>query len=267
MSSENGTDTAGEGLDEASGYAALSKVVLADRPLSEVLEEVALLAKQMLTQAPEVSVTLLKGRQAQTAAFTGPLAIHLDERQYEKGFGPCLDAAVSGETIKLATDDPDSPYLDFCEIARRQGVTHSLSVGLPVATPTIGGLNVYSSTDRPLSVDAERIVGTFASFTGILLASAGLHSDLADLEEQLERAVQSRAIVDQAKGIIMAQNRCSGEEAFRMLVRASQDRNIKLRILAERLVASVAGATEAGVRGQANKGPSRSDAGRGPGSE
>ena len=212
------------------------KVVIADRPLSEVLEEVALLAKRMQPEITEVSLTLLRGRQAETAAFTGPLAIHLDERQYEKGFGPCLDAAGSGETIKLAMDDPDRLYPDFCRIARRQGVTHTLSVGLPVATPTVGGLNVYGSTGRPFSEDADRIVGTFASFTEILLASAGLHSDLADLTEQLERAVKSRAVVDQAKGIIMAQNR----------------------------VASVAGA-EAGVRNQAGKGTSRPDGGRKPG--
>jgi GAF domain-containing protein len=244
MSEETGTDTAG-GLDEASGYAVLSRIVVPDRPLSEVLEEVALLAKQMLPEAPEVSVTLLRGPQAETAAFTGPLAIHLDERQYETGFGPCLDAAASGATIKLATEDPVSPYPHFCQIAQRQGVTHSISVGLPVVTPTVGALNVYSSTGRPFSPDAERIVGTFASFTGIVLASAGLHRDLADLAEQLELAVQSRAVVDQAKGIIMGQNRCSSEEAFQVLVRASQARNIKLRVLAERVVASATRPTNA----------------------
>jgi GAF domain-containing protein len=234
------TNTAGR-LAEASGYAALSKVAVAGRPLSHVLEEVALLAQRMLPQTTDVSVTLLKGSQAQTAAFTGALAIHLDERQYEKGFGPCLDAAVSGEKVKVAVDDTDSPYPDFCQIARRQGVTHSLSVGLPVTTPTVGGLNLYSATGRPFSEEAERIAGTFASFAGVVLASAGLHRDLADLGEQLELALQSRAVIDQAKGVIMAQNRCSGEEAFQILVRASQHRNVKLRVLAERVVASVSG--------------------------
>lgn len=237
---EKGTDTAGS-LAEASGYAALSKVVLAGRPISQVLEEVALLAQRMLPTATEVSVTLLNGSQTQTAAFTGALAVQLDERQYETGFGPCLDAAVSGEKIKVTVDDMDSPYPDFCEIARRQGVTHSLSVGLPVTTPTVGGLNLYSATGRPFSEEAERIVSTFASFAGIVLASAGLHRDLADLGEQLEVALQSRAVIDQAKGVIMAQNRCSAEKAFQILVRASQHRNVKLRVLAERVVAGVAG--------------------------
>jgi len=238
--SENSTTLAGAGRDEATAYAALSRLVLTHRPLSEVLDEVALLAKQVLPETPEVSVTLLKGDQAQTAAFTGPVALELDERQYEKGFGPCLDAAVSGEKITLTTADPDSPYPDWAQIARRLGVTHTLSVGFPVAAPTVGALNVYNSTGRPFSHDSERILGNFASVAGIVLAAAGLHQNLADLAAQLEVAVRSRAVIDQAKGIIMAQNRCSGEEAFLMLVRTSQNRNLKLRYLAEQLVASVA---------------------------
>ena len=73
-----------------------------------------------------------------------------------------------------------------------------------------------------------------------MLASAGLHQSLADLAAQLEVAVRSRAVIDQAKGIIMAQNRCSSEEAFLMLTRTYQNRNLKLRYLAEQLVASIA---------------------------
>ncbi len=237
--------------DEASAYAALSKVVLADRPLSEVLEEVVLLAKQVLPETPEVSVTLLKGDHAETSAFTGAVAIELDERQYDTGFGPCLDAAASGEKIKLVMADPDNPYPDFAEMAQRQGVSHSMSVGIPIATPTVGALNVYGSTGRPFTADAERIVGTFASFAGIVLASAGLHQDLADLAGQLNSAVRSRAVIDQAKGVIMAQNRCSGDEAFQLLVRTSQNRNLKLRLLAQQLVETVA--QPLGANGTARK--------------
>jgi GAF domain-containing protein len=243
MSEENSTDNVSSAHgrpDEGSAYAALSKMVLAERPPSEVLEEVALLAKHLLPETPEVSVTLLKGDQAETAAFTGALAVELDERQYEKGFGPCLDAAVSGTKIKLTMADSDELYPDWRQIARREGVTHSLSVGIPVATPKVGALNVYNSTGRPFTEDSVRIMGTFASFAGIVLASAGLHQDLADLAAQLDAAVRSRAVIDQAKGIIMAQNRCSGEEAFHLLVRTSQIRNLKLRRLAEQLVDSVA---------------------------
>jgi len=74
----------------------------------------------------------------------------------------------------------------------------------------------------------------------MVLANAGLHQDLYDLQAQMQQALRSRAIIDQAKGIIMAQNRCSGEEAFQVLVRASQARNVKLARLAAQLVDGVA---------------------------
>jgi GAF domain-containing protein len=242
MSEANSTNDVArgpDGLDEASAYAALSRIVLPGRPMQEILEEVAGLAKRVLPEAPEVSVTLMEDDRAHTAAFTGVVAIELDERQYAKGFGPCLDAAVSGSKINLTMDDPDPAYPDFCQLGQRFGVTHSLSVGIPVSTPTVGALNLYNSTGRAFSSEAGRIADTFASFAGIVLATAGLHRDLADLTAQLQSAVRSRAVIDQAKGIIMAQNRCSGEEAFQLLVRASQHRNLKLRLLAEQLVSSV----------------------------
>jgi GAF domain-containing protein len=226
-------------LDEAGGYAELSRIVLPGRPLSEVLEEMAQLAKRVLPEAPEVSMTLLKGDHAETVAFTGSIAIALDERQYEKGYGPCLDAAASGERIRLVMADPDNLYPDLARAALEEGVTHCLSVGMPLPTPTLGAMNVYNPTGRPISDDEERIAATFASFAAIVLASAGLHQDLSELDEQLKAAVQSRAVIDQAKGIIMAQNRCSADDAFRLLVRASQTRNLKLRTLAEQLAAGV----------------------------
>jgi GAF domain-containing protein len=239
---DHATDTAAApaALDEASGYAELSRIALPGRPFRDVIEEVALLAKRVLPEAPEVSMTLLTGDQAETAAFTGAVAVELDERQYDKGYGPCLDAAASGELISLVMTDPDNPYPDFAQAALRQGVTHSLSVGLPVAAPTVGALNVYNLTGRPFSEDAHRIASTFAGFAGVVLVSATLHRDIADLAGHLKAAVQSRAVIDQAKGIIMAQNRCSADDAFRLLVRTSQGRNLKLRVLAERLVAGVA---------------------------
>jgi hypothetical protein len=67
----------------------------------------------------------------------------------DDGFGPCLDAAVSGQTIKLTMDDPDTPYPDFCTTAQRQGVTHTISVGLPVATRSVGALKSWGTSTAP----------------------------------------------------------------------------------------------------------------------
>src|SRR3954451_9028817 len=88
-------------IDAFSVFAELGRVVLGDEPLGAVLERVAGLAAKAIPEASEVSVTLMEGGRAHTVAFTGSLAVQLDERQYETGWGPCLDAAVSGHTITV----------------------------------------------------------------------------------------------------------------------------------------------------------------------
>jgi GAF domain-containing protein len=226
----------GREADETSALAALGAVLLVDRPLSDVLEEMTILAKRVMPETSEISLTLLRADHAQTAAFTGRIALELDERQYDKGYGPCLDAAASGETIRLAMADPANPYPDLARAALQQGVTHSLSVGLAVPTPTIGALNIYSSTGQAFGADAERVAGTFATVVGLVLVKAGLHEDLEELAGHLEAAVRSRAVIDQAKGIVMAQNRCSADAAFQILVRASQNQGLKLAGLAAQIV-------------------------------
>jgi GAF domain-containing protein len=98
------------------------------------------------------------------------------KRQYDAGYGPCLDAAVS---VPVTIDDPDSPYPHFRWAAHRQGVSHSLSVGLPAAGRTTGALNLYTSTGQAFSDDSTRIAGTFAGFAGIVLATLGRYDDAA----------------------------------------------------------------------------------------
>jgi len=236
----NGLDLP-DATDEHRAYAALSLIGFGDQPLVGTLQQVTDLAKQALPEHPEVSVTLLKDDEPTTAAFTADVAIQLDERQYDRGFGPCLDAASSGSTVGLTMSDPHNPYPEFARLAQSLGVTHSLSLGLPVATRTLGALNIYASTGRPFSSEASRIAGTFAGFAGMLLANVVGYHDAVELASQVQEAMRSRAVIEQAKGILMDRNRCSSEQAFTLLSKASQRQNVKLRILAQALVDEAVG--------------------------
>jgi GAF domain-containing protein len=225
-------------LDAATAYAELARIAFSEHSLTETLQKVAGLARQALPDHPVVSVTLIDPERyrPRTVAFTGRLGVHLDERQYASGFGPCLDAAVSGDTIKLTMGGSDARYPDFQRVAQREGVTHSLSVGLSATTRIVGALNIYGLTERVLDPDAVRIALTFGGFAGIVLSNIRAYHDAVDLAAELQEAIRSRAVIDQAKGILMAQNHCSSEEAFQLLTRASQRSNVKLRIVAETLV-------------------------------
>lgn len=232
------TDPAGAGPSPA--LVELGRIVLGEEPLGLVLERVAALAVEAVPSISDASVTLVEREQARTVASTGPVAVRLDERQYETGWGPCLDAAVSGARIVVHTSDPPtSHYPDFAAAAQRVGVTHTLAVGLPLAGAVSAALNLYCR-EPELASAAPDLAQRFAAYAGVAVANAALYASTAERAENLQAAMRSRAVIEQAKGIVMARQGCDPDEAFAFLVRTSQHRNLKLRDVAVAIVRTAA---------------------------
>ncbi|MEO3924152.1 GAF and ANTAR domain-containing protein [Micromonosporaceae bacterium B7E4] len=223
-------------MDPTDAFAELGRIKLSETNLDGVLDQLAQLAKRTIPGAEEVSVTLLRGGDAHTAAFTGRLASDLDEWQYQRGHGPCLDAAQAGATLSLPDMATESRWPDWAERARTEGALSSLSIGLPVQEAVVGALNVYGTRPGAFDDDAITLAQTFAGYAAVALANAHLYDTTATLAQQMQTAMQSRAVIEQAKGIVMAERRCTPEEAFAILVKVSQDSNRKLRDVAAALV-------------------------------
>ncbi|NIZ93369.1 ANTAR domain-containing protein [Kineococcus rubinsiae] len=215
----------------------LTRFVVGEHPLGEVLRRVAQEGVKHIPQASQVSVTLLDRKgSGRSVAFTGDLAAVLDERQYDDGFGPCMDAAQSGISVSVAdTSAPDQLYPDYVAVARRRGVTSSVSSGL-TTSHVMDGINVYCTDGRPLAEETVRLTQEFADVATAALANAALHEEAVAEAEHLRTAMESRAVIEQAKGIVMALHGCDAEEAFRQLSRTSQNANRKLRDVAADLV-------------------------------
>jgi GAF domain-containing protein len=141
MASTNPPD-ATDGPDPSQASAEPARHVNDHQPSEQRLHQIVELAKQTLDGVEDVSLTVIEDGSPRSVVFTGPLAIHLDHHQYEAGFGPCLDAATSGQMIVLDSHD-DTPYREFAQTADRAGVRHVVSVGMPLAQRTIGSLNIY----------------------------------------------------------------------------------------------------------------------------
>jgi GAF domain-containing protein len=225
----------------ASAFAELGRILHDDRPLTPTLQRVAELAQTTIPELTDVSVTLIDDDQPRTVVFTGPLAVDLDERQYAIGFGPCTDAAVSGATILVDTQQPGAAYPDFARVAASRGITHVLSVGLPIPQRTVGALNMYSSADTPFADASIALAETFAGFAAVAITNTVVYHDALDLASNLRLAMESRAVIEQAKGIIVAREHCTSDHAFAVLARMSQRSNIKLRDVAAALVSSAEG--------------------------
>ena len=222
----------------ASTYAELSAIVLDRQPLGAVLRRIAELAVKTIQNVDDASVTLIERGRPRTVAFSGQLAVTLDERQYEDGFGPCLDAARHGQTLLIDTHGEDRVYSEFARQARRAGVRHVLSIGMPALQQTGGGLNLYSAgAAGPFDEATVATATAFAGHAAVTLFNAALYAGAQDEVAQMRQAMASRAQIEQAKGVIMGQQRCTAEEAFTALVEMSSRSNRKLRDIAASVIA------------------------------
>jgi hypothetical protein len=203
--------------------------------LDQVLGRIAQLARRVVPAHPDVSVTLLADDLPRTAVFTGEPAAQLDERQYAAGYGPCLDAAISGHTIRVDTADPVA-YPAFGRAARRHHITEVVSVGLPIPQRTLGALNLYSKDPEPLPPSSVRTVEGFAAYAALAVANAASDHSTTDLAEHVQDAMRSRALIDQAKGILMARLQCDPEAAFAVLTQRAQRERRHVREVAAAVV-------------------------------
>jgi transcriptional regulator with GAF, ATPase, and Fis domain len=235
--------TTSEAVEPDAAFAQLAQINLSDQSLPETLRQIAELAKRMIDGVDETSITVTTQGRPKTMVFTNALAVQLDERQYESGFGPCLDAATTGATIVLNHRDDYPLYPEFTRAALRAGILHTAAVALVVPHRTAGALNLYAAGEEPFTRKAVTFAERFASYAAYAVSNADRIDNAEELARQLQEAMRSRAVIEQAKGIVMAHQGVSADDAFRRLAKQSQDTNTRLRELAARIVAHP---TEAG---------------------
>ncbi len=214
----------------------LARITLADNTLDSVMDKVAALTKRALPGASEVSVTIVKRGKATTAACTGQLALHLDERQYDRGYGPCLDCIDGGQPLMIRDMATETRWPQFAVEAQKHGAGSSMSIPVPVQREVSAALNIYSTQENAFDEDALDLACTFAAYAGVALANMHLYEAQSNVAEQLQIAMASRAVIEQAKGVLMGLRKVTAAEAFDLLREASQRQNMKLRIVAQQVV-------------------------------
>lgn len=170
------------------------------------------------------------------------VATDLDRVQEEAGEGPCLEAIATGEPVEVPDVTASVKWDAWRSRAVARGVRKSLS--LPLATAgedVLAAFNLYSTTAVAFTPEERQAAAAFVEHAAGALMVAIRLAALAELTGHLETALASRGVIDQAKGILMAQQRCSAEDAFDILRRASQARNVKIRDIAVAVVAEVTG--------------------------
>lgn len=214
----------------------LSGLLLAEENQETTLRRVSDLAVRSIASCDAVGVTLFVSGKPTTRAATGGLVYEVDHYQYDIDEGPCLSTMVDDRVVEVEDMATDTRWPRFCEHAADRGVHSSLSFPLFVRGQALGALNLYAHQPAAFSA-ADRETGSmFAAQAAVALANADTYAASVKLAGELREALDSRAVIDQAMGILIGQNGYSQELAFDTLRVTSQSQNRKLRHVAEEIV-------------------------------
>jgi GAF domain-containing protein len=216
----------------------LGRLSLRDLSMQELLQTVADLTRTVMPGHTEASVTLLVKDTPSTVASTGPLATNLDETQYDRGHGPCLHAARTGELTEIADTRTDSRWPDYLARAAEHGALSSLSVPLAIDEDeqVTGALNIYAREPHAFDEVSRSAATRFGPYAAVAAGNLHAYRGALDRADNLRAALESHAVVDQAKGILMARHKLTGDQAFQVLAQMSTKTNRRLRAVAHDLV-------------------------------
>jgi GAF domain-containing protein len=206
---------------------------LAPSDLDATLRQISAASVELLPNVEYSSITVLHSDgELSTAAPTDPLIIRLDAEQYSLREGPCYDAATHDDQVICSDLAADERFPSYGRVAVRMGIRSQVGVRLFDAPKSQGALNLYSTRIGAFD-DLESLSALFAH-------QAGLAISYAHEIETLREAVMSRTVIGTAVGIVMERFKLNDERAFAFLKRLSSHRNVKLRVVAQELVADTA---------------------------
>ncbi len=199
--------------------------------LDQTLANITAAAVEVL---PDVQWSSLSVKHAdgslETVAPTHDVLRDVDAAQYELQEGPCFEAAVDTVHIVSSHLAADERFPRYAPVALEAGIRAQAGIRLFDAQHSNGALNLYSDK-----------VGAFEDLG--VLAQLFAHQSAVALEyarriDQLEEAVTARQLIGQAVGVVMERFGVDDARAFGFLTRLSNQENLKLRLVAERLLAT-----------------------------
>jgi len=226
MTSSNGANASTE------TFAEIARSLLSQEDVQTTLQKIVDLAVVTIDGCDHAGISFLKGGKVDTPAASDDVSRKVDAIQYETGEGPCLSAIRDHEVFQSGDLGREDRWPSFASRAQREtGITSMLSFRLFVEGDTLGALNLFSKATDAFDDNSRTVGVVFAAHAAVALSTA-IH------EEQMDEALASRDLIGQAKGILMAREGVSADEAFDMLRRASQRLNLKLRDVAGQMVQS-----------------------------
>ncbi|MEV4052358.1 GAF and ANTAR domain-containing protein [Amycolatopsis sp. NPDC049688] len=234
------TATASPLFDEVTGaLEALSAVLREEDDFRILLQHICLQVRHAVPGVDEASVTLVTGETPHTATATSSVITELDGDQYRIGDGPCLAAMRGGKIVRTTVADALELWPEFGRGAREAGFGSFLAAPLVADAEFSGAVNCYGRHDDGFEEVEAQLLELYTAAVEAILRVYHRYLRARDTAEHLRAALTSRAVIDQAKGMLMAIRQVGADDAFALLVEQSQRENTKLREVAEKFVERV----------------------------
>jgi hypothetical protein len=213
----------------------LADLHLPEETLDTILGHIGRLGVDTLEGWDAAATSLVEGNKVATFGTTDQRIDPIDQSQYETGKGPCV-YALGGDVMYFDGDPEEPRWRQFAEAAATQGVYSVVSFPLKLGEEVMGALNFYSN-ERDALRPGQREEGLlYAGQAAVALSNAKQYMAQGSQISHLEQGLETRTMIGQATGLLMAQEGLTSEEAFQKLVAVSQTSNLKLRDIAQRYV-------------------------------
>ena len=228
-----------------------SREISQPRDLQTTLNIIVTTAAHSLPGIDHVGITIASSDGSmETRASSDTFVTELDVLQYELGEGPCVHAMTVQAVTTVDWAGQDRRWPRFMPLAVAKGLRSQLGMRLYNEKDTLGGLNMYSTSSDTIDPDAIHMAELFAAHASLVLGHARR-------EEQLSAAMATRKVIGQAIGILMERHAMDEDGAFAYLTRVSSHTNVKLRGVAQEIVAQRNDQSKALVQRSVSRSPDR----------
>lgn len=217
--------------DAAALAASLQALAHLDSPsvgFAPALQQAVTAAQEVFAVTGAGVMLLDDGQILRYVAASGPSAGVLELLQEQMNEGPCIDAFEQVQTVAVSDVEHDSRYPDFGPAAVRAGIQAVLGVPIQLDAGVVGTLNVFADTPREWDDRECDAIASYGLLVATLLRNAAEAESQGTLNAQLDRALQHRILVEQAKGIVMGREGLDAATAFEVL--RSQARSTRTSI-------------------------------------
>ncbi|MCX4572562.1 GAF and ANTAR domain-containing protein [Streptomyces sp. NBC_01571] len=214
----------------AVALAEMARDLLAQDSVQDTLNRIVEHATLLINGCDDAGILTVRRGEVHALAATSEVVRRADRIQQDLREGPCFDAVTDRQQVYVIEDlnQPHERWSRFAPELRKLGMGSVMGFLLFTEDDELGALNLYSHRPRAFDENARRAGWILASHAAVAFSAARTHQQLGD-------ALETRHEIGEAMGILMERYGLPENAAFKVLKKASQDRNIKLREIARQV--------------------------------